>query len=164
MTVAPVPNQNQLAESKDTLKPDNSLICRLLYHDNVEVVLRKSPSCIILVRQPSVNSTKAAKQVGIFIPADRQLKATMFQGDVREKQPCKPLPQYMNIANMLQNKYYTQPFLYLSQEEKKLENFYTNLQTPEVQNWLDKIYPFDPAQRTVAILPGFYRAYDPFDL
>jgi hypothetical protein len=120
-------------------------------------------ACIILVRYPE-SSTQPARQLGIYRPADKNQPAKHFMGNARDEQPCKTLPQNMDIAAMLQNSTYPAPFLYLSQEAQKLENFYNVIQTNEVQNWLDKIFPFELSQRKPKLLPGFTQSYDPFDL
>lgn len=135
--------------------------CRILRRDELDWTGNGWEPCILIARK--ADPAKPEHLIA-YLPADTCQPCEFCYGDAREKLPTSILFKQEKVRELLEDSTYVEPFLVISQSEPLLKNFFKDIQTNEVQNWVDKIYPFNPELRKASLMPGYVPEYDPFDL
>ena len=144
--------------------------CQLIKPQDLLRTLQKvTDACLVLARRPL--GTPVYQMAALF-PSNRGSRAKLVHGKLDSKHPAT----YMNRVSALDMVTACGdpgPFLVLTQEDTKLANFFEDVQTMEVKNWLDKVFPAATNKRKPELLTGLSPAekqveskegFDPFDL
>ena len=144
--------------------------CQLIKSQDLLKALQKvTDACLVVARRPLGTPIY---QMAVLFSSNRGARAKLVHGKLDSKHPAT----YMNrvsAVDMITACGDPGPFLVLTQEDTKLTNFFEEIQTMEVKNWLDKVFPADTSKRKPELLDGLsptgkaaenVKGFDPFDL